>query len=203
MGVFSKFKSSSAPEYLIVGLGNPGDQYALTRHNVGFMFIDRLADRMHIKVTKLKFKGLFGDGMVDGVRCLLLKPQTFMNLSGESVAEIARFYKIPPQNIIVAFDDVSLNVGELRIRKKGSAGGHNGMKSIIAHLGSEDFPRIKIAIGPKTHPQMDLADFVLGRITGEDEKKLADAIDRGVNAVALMVQGKTDQAMNRFNGAGG
>ncbi len=200
MGVFSKFKTASgAPEYLIVGLGNPGDKYTLTRHNVGFLFIDRLADRMNIKVNKLKFKGLYGDGQVGGVRCLLLKPQTFMNLSGESVGEIAKFYKIPPQNVIVAFDDVSLNIGELRIRKKGSAGGHNGIKSIIAHLSSEDFPRIKIAIGPKTHPQMDLADFVLGRITGEDEVKLADAIDRAVDAVALMVQGKTDQAMNKFN----
>lgn len=200
MGVFSKFKKpTGAPEYLIVGLGNPGDKYTLTRHNVGFLFIDRLADRMNIKVTKLKFKGLYGDGMVGGVRCLLLKPQTFMNLSGESVGEIAKFYKIPPQNVIVAFDDVSLNIGELRIRKKGSAGGHNGIKSIIAHLGSENFPRIKIAIGPKTHPQMDLADFVLGRITGEDEVKLADAIDRAVDAVAFMVQGKTDQAMNQFN----
>ncbi|MBR4868502.1 MAG: aminoacyl-tRNA hydrolase [Clostridia bacterium] len=200
MGVFSKFKTTSgAPEYLIVGLGNPGDKYTLTRHNVGFLFIDRLADRMNIKVNKLKFKGLYGDGMVGGVRCLLLKPQTFMNLSGESVGEITKFYKIPPQNVIVAFDDVSLNIGELRIRKKGSAGGHNGIKSIIAHLSSEDFPRIKIAIGPKTHPQMDLADFVLGRITGEDEVKLADAIDRAVDAVALMVQGKTDQAMNKFN----
>ena len=200
MGVFSKFKTASgAPEYLIVGLGNPGDKYTLTRHNVGFLFIDRLADRMNIKVNKLKFKGLYGDGQIGGVRCLLLKPQTFMNLSGESVGEIAKFYKIPPQNVIVAFDDVSLNIGELRIRKKGSAGGHNGIKSIIAHLSSEDFPRIKIAIGPKTHPQMDLADFVLGRITGEDEVKLADAIDRAVDAVALMVQGKTDQAMNKFN----
>lgn len=200
MGVFSKFKKpTGVPEYLIVGLGNPGDKYTLTRHNVGFMFIDRLADRMNIKVNKLKFKGLYGDGTVGGVRCLLLKPQTFMNLSGESVGEIAKFYKIPPQNVIVAFDDVSLNIGELRIRKKGSAGGHNGIKSIIAHLGSEDFPRIKIAIGPKTHPQMDLADFVLGRISKDDEIKLAKAVDNAVDAVALMVQGKTDQAMNKFN----
>ncbi len=201
MGVFSKFRApAGAPEYLIVGLGNPGDKYTMTRHNVGFMFIDRLADRMNVKVNKLKFKGLYGDGQVGGVRCLLLKPQTFMNLSGESVGEIAKFYKIPPQNIIVAFDDVSLNIGELRIRNKGSAGGHNGIKSIISHLSSEDFPRIKIAIGPKTHPQMDLADFVLARIGKEDEIKLADAIDRAVDAVTLMVQGKTDQAMNRFNG---
>jgi PTH1 family peptidyl-tRNA hydrolase len=123
-----------------------------------------------------------------------------MNNSGEAVKEIAAFYKIPPQKIIVAFDDVSLNTGELRIRQKGSAGGHNGIKSIIAHLGSEDFPRLKIAIGPKTHPQMDLADFVLGRLSKDDELKLADAIDRAVDAVTFMVQGKISQAMNQFNG---
>jgi PTH1 family peptidyl-tRNA hydrolase len=198
--VFSKFKKNTGgPEYLIVGLGNPGDKYAFTRHNVGFMFIDRLADKTRSSVKKLKFKSLYGDATIGGVRCLLCKPQTFMNNSGEAVREIAAFYKIPPQRIIVAFDDVSLNTGELRIRKKGSAGGHNGIKSIIAHLSSEDFPRLKIAIGPKPHPQMDLADFVLGRLSKEDELKLADVIDRAVDAVTLMVQGETDKAMNQFN----
>jgi PTH1 family peptidyl-tRNA hydrolase len=199
--VFSKFKKTTgSPEYLIVGLGNPGDKYAFTRHNVGFMFIDRLAEKNNASVKKLKFKSLYGDAEIGGVRCLLCKPQTFMNNSGEAVKEIAAFYKIPPQKIIVAFDDVSLNTGELRIRQKGSAGGHNGIKSIIAHLGSEDFPRLKIAIGPKTHPQMDLADFVLGRLSKDDELKLADAIDRAVDAVTFMVQGKISQAMNQFNG---
>lgn len=201
MGMFAKFKkpSAGAPQYLIVGLGNPGDQYALTRHNVGFQFIDRLADRNGCGVKKLKFKALYGDGAIGGVRCLLCKPQTFMNRSGEAVGALAAFYKIPAQRIIVVFDDVSLRTGELRIRKKGSAGGHNGVKSVIEHLGSEEFPRIKIAIGPKPNSQMDLADFVLERISQEDEIQLADAIDRAVDAVALMVQGKTDQAMNQFN----
>ncbi len=197
---FKKEKVGGSPEYLIVGLGNPGEKYELTRHNVGFMFIDRLADQMNCSVKKLKFKSLYGDGTIGGVRCLLCKPQTFMNLSGEAVREISAFYKIPPEKIIVAFDDVSLNTGSLRIRSKGSDGGHNGIKSIVGCLGNSNFPRIKIAIGPKTHPQMDLADFVLGRITKDDEVKLADAIDRAVDAVTLMVQGKTDQAMNRFNG---
>lgn len=197
--VFKKEKSGGSPEYLIVGLGNPGEKYELTRHNVGFLFIDRLADRMNGSVKKLKFKSLYGDCMVGGVRCLLCKPQTFMNLSGEAVREIAAFYKIPPEKIIVAFDDVSLNTGSLRIRNKGSDGGHNGIKSIVQCLGNSNFPRIKIAIGPKTHPNMDLADFVLGRITKDDEIKLADAIDKAVDAVTLMVQGKTDQAMNKFN----
>lgn len=196
---FKKEKNTGAPQYLIVGLGNPGEKYEMTRHNVGFMFIDRLADRMNGSVKKLKFKSLYGDCTVGGVRCLLCKPQTFMNLSGEAVREIAAFYKIPAENIIVAFDDVSLNTGSLRIRNKGSDGGHNGIKSIVNCLGSSNFPRIKIAIGPKTHPQMDLADFVLGRITKDDELKLADAIDKAVDAVALMVQGKTDMAMNKFN----
>ena len=197
---FNKNKSGGSPEYLIVGLGNPGEKYELTRHNVGFMFIDRLADKTNCSVKKLKFKSLYGDCVIGGVRCLLCKPQTFMNLSGEGVREISAFYKIPPERIIVAFDDVSLNTGSLRIRNKGSDGGHNGIKSIVNCLGNSNFPRIKIAIGPKTHPQMDLADFVLGRITKEDEIKLADAIDRAVEAVTLMVQGNTSEAMNRFNG---
>ena len=197
--LFIKDKNAGAPQFLIVGLGNPGEKYELTRHNVGFMFIDRLADRMNGSVKKLKFKSLYGDCNVGGVRCLLCKPQTFMNLSGEAVREIATFYKIPVENIIVAFDDVSLNTGSLRIRNKGSDGGHNGIKSIVGCMGSSNFPRIKIAIGPKTHPQMDLADFVLGRITKDDEVKLADAIDKAVDAVTLMVQGKTDMAMNKFN----
>ncbi len=197
--LFKKDKNAGAPQFLIVGLGNPGEKYELTRHNVGFMFIDRLADRMNGSVKKLKFKSLYGDCTLGGVRCLLCKPQTFMNLSGEAVREITSFYKIPVENIIVAFDDVSLNIGTLRIRKKGSDGGHNGIKSIVQCMGSSNFPRIKIAIGPKTHPQMDLADFVLGRISRDDELKLADAIDNAVDAVTLMVQGKTDMAMNKFN----
>lgn len=191
--------NSNAPQYLIVGLGNPGSQYELTRHNVGFMFMDRLAEKTNCQIKKLKFKALYGDASIAGVRCLLLKPQTFMNHSGEAVKEAADFYKIPLERTIVIYDDVSLNTGQLRIRKKGSDGGHNGIKSIVEHVNSNQFPRIKIAIGPKTNPNMNLADFVLGKLTADDEIKLAAAIDRAVDAVTLMVQDKTEEAMNRFN----
>lgn len=194
------FSSPFSPSYVIVGLGNPGGKYDLTRHNVGFMFIDRLADKIGCDVKKLKFKALYGDGKIDGVRVLLVKPQTFMNNSGEAVRDIMNFYKIPADRLIVVYDDVALDVGKLRIRKKGSDGGHNGIKSIIYLTGHDDFLRLRVAIGPKPHPDTDLADFVLGRVRGEEEKKLADAIDRGVEAVKLMVKGETDRAMNLYNG---
>ena len=200
MGLFKK-KPSGNIEYLIVGLGNPGAKYEMTRHNVGFMFIDRLADRMNAKITKVKFKGLMGECTIDGVKCLLLKPSTYMNLSGESVKEASSFYKIPPENVIVCFDDTSLDVGRLRIREKGSAGGHNGIKSIIQHLGTENFPRIKVGIGQKTHPDMDLSDYVLGRISNDDEVKLAKAIDTAVNTIGYMVNGQPNKAMEICNRA--
>ena len=197
--MFSFHKSKTGgPECLVVGLGNPGDQYRTTRHNMGFLFMDRLAEREKVSVKRLKFHALCGEATIAGVRCLLMKPNTFMNHSGEAVKAAADFYKIPPQRIIVVFDDVALNVGNLRIRRKGSAGGHNGIKSIIEHLGTEDFPRIKIAVGPKLHPEMDLADFVLGHISKQDELALAPVIDRAVDALPLLVQGKIDEAMNRF-----
>ncbi len=200
MGLFKK-KPSGNIEYLIVGLGNPGAKYEMTRHNVGFMFIDRLADRNNVKVTKVKFKGLMGECTIDGVKCLLLKPSTYMNLSGESVKEASSFYKILPENIIVCFDDTSLDVGRLRIREKGSAGGHNGIKSIIQHLGTENFPRIKVGIGQKPHPDMDLADYVLGKISKDDEIKLAKAIDTAVDTIGYMVNGQPNKAMEICNRA--
>lgn len=194
-------KKPQGIEYLIVGLGNPGDKYQMTRHNVGFMFIDRLADRNNSKITKVKFKGLIGECTINGVRCLLLKPSTFMNLSGESIKEASAFYKIPAENVIVCFDDTSLEVGRLRIREKGSAGGHNGVKSIIQHLGTENFPRIKIGIGNKPHPEMDLADYVLSRISKEDEIKLAKAIDTAVDTIGYMVNDQVNKAMEICNRA--
>ena len=201
MALFKKTFKSGGPEYLIVGLGNPGAKYELTRHNVGFMFIDRLSDIAKIPVKKIQFKAVTGDGTIDGVRCMLMKPQTFMNLSGEAVKAAADFYKIPPENVIVIFDDTSLDVGRLRIRQKGSAGGHNGIKSIIQHLSSDNFPRIKVGIGEKTHPEMDLADYVLGHITKDDEIKLAKAIDTAVDSIGLMVNDKIDRAMEVCNRA--
>lgn len=191
---------SGAPEYLICGLGNPGPKYEMTRHNAGFLYLDRLADQLNVRVTKLKFKALVGDAELNGVRCLLMKPQTFMNQSGEAVRDAAAFYKIPAEKILVVFDDISLDPGVLRIRRKGSDGGHNGIKSILYHLGKDTFPRIKIGVGKKPHPDYDLADFVLSRFPAEAQKPLADAIDRAVEATPLIVTGQIDQAMNRYNG---
>lgn len=191
---------AGAPEYLICGLGNPGPKYDMTRHNAGFLYLDRLADRLGVPVKKLKFKALVGDAELNGVRCLLMKPQTFMNLSGEAVRDAADFYKIPPEKILVVFDDISLEPGVLRIRRKGSDGGHNGIKSILYHLGSDAFPRIKIGVGKKPHPDYDLAAFVLSKFPADAQKPLADAIDRAVEATPLIVTGQIDQAMNRCNG---
>lgn len=156
--------------YIIAGLGNPTREYEKTRHNVGFDTIDVLADKLNTSVDEKKFKGLYGRGIIAGEKVILLKPQTFMNLSGESVREAADFYKVDPEHIIVIYDDISLDVGQLRIRKKGSAGGHNGIKNIIAHLGTQEFPRIKVGVGDKP-PRMDLADYVLSRFSKEDREK--------------------------------
>ena len=189
-----------ACDWLVVGLGNPGENYARTRHNVGFRTLDAIAASLGASVTRAKFRGLTAQATYAGQKLLLLKPQTFMNNSGEAVRDILNFYKIPAERLIVVYDDVALDTGKLRIRKNGSDGGHNGIKSIIYLTGHDDFLRLRVAIGPKTHPDMDLADFVLGKVRGEEEKKLADAIDRGVEAVKLMVTGQTDKAMNLYNG---
>ncbi len=186
-------------EYMIVGLGNPGRQYETTRHNAGFICIDRLADKHGIKINKLKFKSLMGDGRINGRRCLLLKPQTFMNLSGEAVRDAAEFYKIPAENIIVICDDISLDTGKMRIRRKGSAGGQNGMKNIIFHLNSDNFPRIKVGVGAKPNPNYDLADWVISHFTKDEAKLIKEVAEKVTGAVEYMVEGKIDKAMSDYN----
>ena len=194
-----KFKDKSTFEYLIVGLGNPGKKYEFTRHNAGFLFVDILSEKFAFTVKKLKFHALIGEARINGKRCLVMKPQTMMNCSGEAVKEACSFYKIPPENVIVVFDDISLDVGKLRIRRNGSAGGHNGIKSIIHHLGSDKFPRIKVGVGAKPHPDYDLADWVLSEFTRTEGKQLRVAVDNACEAVALMVSGETERAMSNFN----
>ena len=185
--------------YIIAGLGNPDKKYEKTRHNIGFDVIDALADKYNISMTEKKHKAICGTGVVDGVKVLLVKPQTYMNLSGESLVEAVNFYKIDPESeLIVIFDDISLAPGNIRIRKKGSAGGHNGMKSIIAHLGTQNFMRIKVGVGEKPHG-WDLADHVLGRMSAEDRNKAEEAIRDAISAVSLMVHDNADGAMNDFN----
>lgn len=191
--------SSKTYEYMIVGLGNPGKKYEFTRHNAGFLFVDILCDKYDFSVNRLKFKALIGDVKINSHRCLVMKPQTMMNLSGDAVKEAADFYKIPPENIIVVFDDISLDVGKMRIRRSGSAGGHNGIKSIISRLSSDNFPRIKIGVGAKPHPDYDLADWVLSQFTKEEGKLLRTAVDGACNAVSLMVDGDIEGAMSRHN----
>ncbi|MBQ4349083.1 MAG: aminoacyl-tRNA hydrolase [Clostridia bacterium] len=186
-------------DYMIVGLGNPGKQYESTRHNAGFICLDLLAEKYSISIKKLKFKSLLGEGRIEGKRCLLLKPQTFMNLSGEAVRDAAEFYKIPPENIIVIYDDISLDPGKLRIRRKGSDGGHNGMKNILYHLKSDGFPRIKVGVGAKPNPEYDLADWVLSRFTSNEAKLIKQAAEKAVGAVEYMVCGNIDKAMSDYN----
>jgi PTH1 family peptidyl-tRNA hydrolase len=183
--------------YIVVGLGNPTDKYAGTRHNIGFDAIDELADRMGVSVTTKKHKALIGTGTIEGEKVVLVKPQTFMNLSGDSVREVVNFYKInPEENLIVLFDDISLEPGNIRIRGKGSAGGHNGIKSIIANLGTQNFKRVKIGVGAN---QGDLIEHVLGRFNNEDRKKVDDAVLDATGAVTLMITENINEAMNKYN----
>jgi peptidyl-tRNA hydrolase, PTH1 family len=185
--------------YIIVGLGNPGKEYQNTRHNIGFQVIDAIAEKNHITVKEKKHKALIGKGMVAGQKAVLVKPQTYMNLSGESVRDVIDFYKVDERTeLIVISDDISLDVGQIRIRKKGSAGGHNGLKNIILHLGHDQFQRIKMGVGEK--PQgYDLADYVLGHFAKEEQKVLEDSIERAAEAVELMMSEGADAAMNRYN----
>ncbi|MBQ2926384.1 MAG: aminoacyl-tRNA hydrolase [Ruminiclostridium sp.] len=187
-------------EWLVVGLGNPGPKYDWTRHNMGFLVIDELAQREKIPVQKLKFKALTNTVVIGDRSVLLMKPTTYMNLSGGAVGEAARFYKIPPERILVISDDVALPQGKLRIRRSGSAGGHNGLKDIIAHLGGDGFPRIKVGVGGKPHPDSDMADWVLGKFTGQDKKVMEEAIQRAADAVEELLKNGVDQAMSRYNG---
>ncbi len=200
MSFFRRNSSPSGPpEYLIVGLGNPGRQYELTRHNAGFLFADLLADKNNEKISKIQFKSVTASIDMGGHKCLLMKPQTFMNNSGEAVKQAAAFYKIPPEKIIVVFDDISLPCGKLRIRRKGSAGGHNGIKSIIYHLNSDNFPRVKLGVGEKPHPEYDLADWVLSNFKKDEIPALREAAEKACDAVELIVKGDTDKAMSSFN----
>ncbi|MBR4972486.1 MAG: aminoacyl-tRNA hydrolase [Oscillospiraceae bacterium] len=188
--------------WLIVGLGNPGREYEHTRHNAGFRALDILAAKLGCKVDKLKYQGLYDQVNYRGAKLLLLKPQTFMNLSGRSVLQLSAFFKVPPKNIIVMFDDISLDPGRLRVRADGSAGGHNGIKSIIQELGSQDFPRVKIGVGAKPHPDFDLADWVLSHFTAQEEKALVPALERAADAALAIIDYGVPEAANRFNGSG-
>lgn len=199
--MFGKKKEAggSAIEYLIAGLGNPGAKYETTRHNAGFLCVTMLEDKYNFKAKKLKFHALIGDTYIGTHRCIVMKPQTMMNNSGEAIKECAAFYKIPPENIVVIFDDISLEPGRIRIRRKGSAGGHNGIKSIIAHLGSENFPRIKLGVGAKPSQDSDLADWVLGNFPKADVPKMRDAIGKACDALPLILDGDIDGAMSKYN----
>ena len=203
--ILDKLKAEKEPpltgavEYIICGLGNPGTQYENTRHNAGFMAIDTIAENIRAEVKRLKFKSLTGDVMLGGVRCLLMKPTTFMNNSGEAVREALNFYKLPPEKLIVIYDDISMDVGRTRIRRKGSDGGHNGIKSIILCTGSDSFPRIEIGVGAKPHPDYDLADWVLSPFLKEQAEALEASLSNAAKAAELMVQDKTDEAMNKYN----
>jgi PTH1 family peptidyl-tRNA hydrolase len=185
--------------YIIAGLGNPESKYDKTRHNIGFRLIDELAVRNGITFSDRKHNGLVGKGIISGEKVILLKPLTYMNLSGECVGPAADYYKVEPENVIILFDDISLDVGRIRIRKKGSAGGHNGIKSIIAHLGSENFLRLKFGVGDKPK-EMDLADYVLGRFSSQDEATVSEGIKRACEAVECMIGEGCDVAMNKYNG---
>ena len=186
--------------WLIVGLGNPGKQYERTRHNAGFRAIDELAKELGCKIDKMKFQGLYGQCNYGGQKVFLLKPQTYMNLSGRSVLQLSAYYNIPPQRIIVMFDDISLEPGRLRIRADGSAGGHNGIKSIIQELGSQDFPRVKIGVGAKPHPEQDLADWVLSTFSASEEKALSASLPQAGSAALCVMEKGVPEAANRFNG---
>ena len=187
--------------WLIVGLGNPGPEYAKTRHNVGFRCLDLLAEKLGVRVDKAKFQGLYGQTDYHGNRLYLLKPLPYMNLSGRSVLQLSAFFQVPPQRIIVLFDDISLEPGRLRVRPNGSAGGHNGIKSIIAELGSQEFPRVKIGVGAKPHPDFDLAAWVLSTFSAQEEKALSVSLENGAQAALTIIDQGTAAAANNFNGS--
>lgn len=183
--------------FIIAGLGNPGKKYENTRHNMGFLVIDRLASKNDIKVNKLKHRALVGDGFISGQKVLLVKPQTYMNLSGESLGEVLRYYHAEPQNLIVIYDDFDLAAGTLRIRKKGSAGSHNGMKSVIEQVGSQDFPRVRVGIGESGG--LDWKDFVLGKVTGGQQQLISEAVEQAADSIICILEKGIDKAMNEYN----
>lgn len=186
---------SGPVEFIIAGLGNPGKEYEFTRHNAGFLCLDVLCNRENFRTDRIKYKSLCADIMLEGHRCLVMRPQTYMNNSGEAIKEAASFYKIPPERCIVIFDDIDIAPGALRIKKKGSAGTHNGIKSIIAHLGSDNFPRIKIGVGSKPHPDYDLKDYVLGNFSKQDQETLKKTMEKACDAISLIVKGDIDKAL--------
>ena len=200
--MFFKRSKGIAPgpiEFLIVGLGNPGKNYEFTRHNAGFLTLDHIASELDTEINNLKNNALVADVVINNHRCLLVKPQTFMNNSGTAVRDIAKFYKIPPEKIIVIFDDISLPCGKLRIRRKGTDGEHNAIKSIIYHLNSDQFPRIKIGVGAKPNPEYDLADWVLSKFGKDDTEQLKAAITKATEVLPFILDGEIDKAMNKAN----
>lgn len=189
-----------ACDWLIVGLGNPGDNYSKTRHNIGFRTVELLAKRLGVKIDRAKFRGLYAQANFDGKKLILLKPQTFMNNSGLSVMDAANYFKLPPERVLVLFDDISLDVGRVRVRAEGSAGGHNGIKSIIGGLNSQSFPRVKIGVGAKPHPDYELADWVLSNFTKEEERLLAPTVEAAADAALLVISQDVPAAAAKFNG---
>ena len=189
---------SSAVDWLIVGLGNPGQKYEHTRHNMGFLTVDLLAEKLGVKLNKVKFKAAYNIVKFAGCKCLVMKPQTYMNLSGEAVREAAQFYKIPAERVLVIYDDVSLPVGKLRVRPNGSAGGHNGIKNIIAHLGTQEFPRVKIGVAAPGE-EGDMVDWVIGVPSQAERKILAESFEKAIEAAECIISDGCQKAMNRFN----
>ena len=190
-------RSGGAVDWLIVGLGNPGQKYEHTRHNMGFLTVDLLAEQLNVKLNKVKFKSAYNIVRFAGQKCLVMKPQTYMNLSGEAVGEAARFYKIPADHVIVLSDDISLPLGKLRVRGNGSAGGHNGLKNIIAHLGTDAFPRVKVGVGA---PEHDIVDWVIGPFTANERKVIDGVLDRALGAAECIITDGVSAAQNRYNG---
>lgn len=200
ISLFGNQKKSSSLDWILVCLGNPGDAYENTRHNVGFAAADALGERLNKPIQRLKFKALTNLVEYGGAKVLIMKPTTYMNLSGEAVREACQFYKLPPERVLVVCDDVSLPVGKLRLRRSGTAGGHNGLRSIIGQLHSDQFPRVKIGVGQKPHPDYDMADWVLGKFSKEDRKIIDATIERALDAIECTFSRGIDQAMSRYNG---
>jgi len=194
----NKNTDTKTKTYIIAGLGNPGTRFDNTKHNVGFDVIDLLSGKFSIKVSKIKFKSVYGEGKIGGARVILAKPQTFMNLSGESISALKAWYKVPEERIIIVFDDIDIGIGELRVKRNGSAGSHNGMKSVIYQLGKDNFPRVKVGIGPKPEG-WDLADYVLSKFTKEEQGKVNKSEEAAVLAIEEMISGDIDSAMNKYN----
>ena len=197
--IFGK-KSSGGVEWLLVCLGNYGQRYENTRHNIGFLAAERLIDKNGLRCNRLRFKALTEIIDFGGARVLLMMPQTYMNLSGEAAGEAARFYKVPPEKVLVISDDVSLPLGKVRVRGNGSAGGHNGLKNIIAHLGTDAFPRVKVGVGAPPNPEYDMADWVTGGFSASERKVIDDALDRALSAAECVIEKGVTEAQNRFNG---